>query len=341
MAKILIIRLTSLGDVIFTLPLVNTLAENNEVSYLVSEKGLGVIKDNPSIKNVHFAPLKKWRKSPFSISRYIEFFKLIKEIRQEEYDIAIDCQQMFKSLMLMLLCGAKRRITNSDARELSILAGNEFVKPKAKFRDFNYHIVERILDMARHLGIEPKEIKFPLPDTTAEVKEKVSSLLNSIDTSKKTVVIAPETTWKNKHININVWQSILQELNNKCNIIFTGINDKLYKEILADKEISHINLVGKTNLEELREIFSRADIVISPDSGSANLAWASGKPAVIELFTCTPKNRFGVYGNSEKYFAIQQETTCSPCFKKKCRNKTLQCCNIDVNKILPLLHKFI
>ncbi len=324
MAKILIVRLTSLGDVIFTLPLVNALSKENEVSYLVSEKGLDVIKNNPAIKNVHFAPLKKWRKNIFSVSRYMEFIKLIKEIRSQNYDIAIDCQQMFKSFLLMLLCVAKRRITMSDARELSILAGNEFVKPKAKFRDYSYHIVERNLDFARYLDIEPDCIKFPLPETSQTVKQKVKEFLKDVDTSKKTIVLAPETTWKNKHWEINNWSNLAEELNSKYNLIYTGLNSDLYNRIFSDKNISHINLTGKTDLEDLREVFYNSDLVITPDSGSANLAWAVGKPAVIEIFTCTPPKRFGVYGEN-KYITLSGSKSCQPCFKKRCKLKKCLC----------------
>src|SRR5574344_1589009 len=165
MKKILIIRLTSLGDVIFTLPLVNSIRDSgkfSQIGYLTSEKGLGIIKDNPSIDKMHLVPLKEWKKHPYSLKTIKSFWKMIKEIRSENYDIALDCQQMFKSLFLMAFCGAKRRITFKDARELSNLAGNEFIKPKAKFRDNSYHIVERNLDFARYLGIMP-QIKFSLP----------------------------------------------------------------------------------------------------------------------------------------------------------------------------------
>src|SRR5574344_1268703 len=216
MAKILVIRLTSLGDVIFTLPLVNTLKDaNNEVHYLVAEKGFDLIKDNPSIDKVHLCPLAEWRKSPFSLKKYIQFKKLIKELQAEKFDIALDCQQMFKSLFLFLFCGAKRRITFSDARELSILGGNEFVKPKAKFRDYNYHIVERNLDFARYLGIKQKGIKFPLPETSQDAKNKINDLTIMLDKTKPTVVISPATTWHNKHWAQNNCTKLVKSLNEK------------------------------------------------------------------------------------------------------------------------------
>lgn len=323
MKKILIIRLTSLGDVIFTLPLVSAL-EGNQIGYVVAEKGLEVIKNNPAITNLHFVPLKEWKKRPFSIKTFKEFIQIIKEIRNEKYDIALDCQQMFKSLFLFMFCGAKRRITFKDARELSILGGNEFVTPRAKFTDPNYHIVERNLDFARHLGVEQQGIKFPLPQTSNEVKSKIDELLADLDTSNPTVVISPATTWKNKHWAEANWAEVIDEIQDKCNLVFTGTSADwaLIARILGkvkNKKLKYTNLVGKTNVEELRELFSRSQLVMSPDSGSAHLAWASDNPAVVAIFTCTPSKRFGPYGESEKYFAVTSNLPCQPCFKKKCK----------------------
>ena len=349
MAKILVIRLTSLGDVIFTLPLVNTLKDaGNEIGYLVAEKGLGVIENNPSVSRVHFVPLKKWKKRPFSLKTFIEFFQIIKEIRKEKYEIAFDCQQMFKSLFLFLFCGAKRRITFKDARELSVLGGNEFVEPKAKFRDFNYHIVERNLDFARHLGLAPKEIKFSLPETSIAVKQKIDEITSHFEYGKPIVVLAPATTWENKHWNNKNWAKLAQAIDEKCNLVFTGtsVDKELIENILAqsEKSIKHFNLVGQTNLEELRELFSRSKIVVSPDSGSTHLAWASSIPAVISIFTCTPANRFGVFGNCEKYFKLQGNLPCQPCFKKKCQLKGEKnsCTNYpDAQNVIEIVNKIL
>lgn len=347
MAKILIIRLTALGDVIFTLPLVNSLS-GNEIGFVVAEKGLEVIKSNPSISRLHFVPLNEWKKRPFSIKTFIEFIKVIKEIRKEKYDIALDCQQMFKSLFIFLLCGAKRRITFKDARELSILGGNEFIKPKAKFRDYNYHIVERNLDFARYLGVEPKQIEFTLPETSPEAKNKVNDLLIALDKSKPTVVISPATTWANKHWSEQNWAELVESIDKKCNLVFTGTkaDEALINNILkrTSKYVRHTNLVGKTNIEELRELFSRSQVVISPDSGSAHLAWASSNPAVVTIFTNTPPKRFGPYGNTEKYFSVQSNLPCQPCFKKKCQLEEKQniCQNYpSANEIINIVNKLL
>lgn len=328
MSKILIIRLTSLGDVIFTIPLACTLKnseEKHEIGWLVAEKGLEVIKNNPCVDKCHFVPLKEWKKRPFSIKTFKEFLSLINELKAEKYDIVLDCQQMFKSLFLFWFCGAKRRITFKDAREFSVLGGNEFIEPKAHFRDFNYHIVERNLDFARYLGIEPKNIEFTLPETYQLSKDKINDLLMFADKDKPIVVISPATTWTNKHWHERNWAKVIDGICAKCNIVFTGTSaDEQLIERILDKtkeNLNYINLVGKTNLDELRELFTRAKVVLSPDSGSAHLAWASAKPAVITVFTCTPSKRFGPYGNDDKYFSIASNLHCQPCFKKKCKQK--------------------
>ena len=338
MAKILVIRLTSLGDVIFTLPLVNVLKQNgHQVDYMVSERGIGVIKNNPSITNVHFIPLMKWRKEGFKLK---EFANIINRVRAEKYDIALDCQQMLKSLLLFRLCGAKRRITFSDAREMSKFGGNEFITPKTHFRDYNYHIVERNLDFARFLGLEANDIKFPLPPSDKTTTAKIENLLSELDKTKKTVVIAPATTWENKYWATENWKIIVNELKKEHNIIFTGTQND--NELIKSISENGINLAGKTNLPELMETFKCADLVISPDSGSSNLAWSCGIPAVITIFTCTPAKRFGPYGNDNKYFSVQGKLSCQPCFKKKCKLKTCKCNNIPTpDEILNIANKIL
>lgn len=351
MKKILIIRLTSLGDVIFTIPLACTLKaseENVKIGWVVAEKGLGVIKNNPCVDNCHFVPLNEWKKRPFSLKSFKEFWTIIKEIRAEKYDIALDCQQMFKNLFLFWFCGAKRRITFTDAREFSILGGNEFIKPKAHFRDSNYHIVERNLDFARHLGINPEKIGFSLPETTQISKEKINDLLKHIEKSKPTVVIAPATTWGNKHWSERNWAHLIDGISEKCNIVFTGTpSDEQLVERILDKthsNLTYINLVGKTNSDELRELFTRANVVISPDSGSTHLAWASSNPAVVTIFTCTPSKRFGPYGDEKKYFSVAADLACHPCFKKKCKlkNGKNNCQNYpDADEIINIVNQLL
>ena len=316
--KILLIRLSSLGDVIFNIPLANVLKNAGyEVTWLVSEKGIQVLENNPCVDNVVFVPLYKWKKRGFSFENFKEYFSILKRIRAEKFDIAIDCQMMFKSFFWLLFCGATRRITSKHARELAFLGGNEWVDnvfyaPKCPII-FNY------LNYAKYLGITLEKIGVSLPIRSKYEIEKVDELLKDLDKTKPLVIIAPATTWVNKHWNKDNWKMVVDNICEDCNLIFTGgeADNELIEYINCGR---FLNLAGKTNILELMELFSRANIVLSPDSGSAHLAWASGKPAVVTIFTCTPKSVLAPFGSENKYIALGGEgLPCQPCFKKKCK----------------------
>ena len=341
--KVLIIRLTSLGDVIFTLPLVNSLKNNGyTVDFVTAEKGEGIIKNNPSINKYFLYPLAKWRKNKFNPKNIFEFFKLISAIRKEKYDIVIDCQQMFKNLALFLLCGGKRKLTFSDAKELSFLGGNEFIKPSHAFKDNNYHIVRRNLEFAEHLGIKVESPVFSLPELSDDVKNKVNDLLKSCEYGRPLMVLAPATTWKNKHWKNENWTELIKKLleQNKYQLVITGTkNDVDFVNSLIsglDKE-RIINLCGKTNFEELQQVLSCAEKVITLDNGTAHLAWATGKPDILSIFTCTPPLRFAPFG-SQKYKFLCGNSPCQFCFTKKCRLKNAECRNYpSVDEVLSNL----
>jgi len=325
--KALIIRLTSLGDVIFTLPLASILKKNGyEVSYLTSEKGINVIQNNPLVDKIHFCPLAKWRKNRFKLGTFLEFLSLIEELKFEKYDIAIDCQQMFKSLLLFLFCGAKRRITFKDAKELSNLGGNEFVIPTHKFKDPNYHIVNRNLEFATHLGITPETPEFSLPPTQEDTKHKVNLLLKNYDNNKKLIVLAPQTTWKYKHWQEGNWSELIQKLvkNPQYQVVLTSdrhgmdIIDRICSVLTGEEKRKIINLSGKTELSELTEILKRADLVITVDSGTAHLSWAGGHAGIISIFTCTPPLRFAPFGKNIYKF-LPEKPSCKQCFSRKCK----------------------
>ena len=98
-------------------------------------------------------------------------------------------------------------------------------------------------------------------------------------------------------------------------------DNDLITSIKGDSE-NCIDLVGKTNLEQLAQVFKSADLVVSPDSGSAHIAWAVERPYVITIFTSTAKNRTGPIG--EKCFSFDAQLPCQPCLKKKCKLKNEQ-----------------
>ena len=343
--KVLLIKLSSLGDVIFNIPLANALKEAGyEVTWLVSEKGIQIVKDNPCVDKAILVPMKEWKKRGMSLTSFFEYLDIIKQLREEKFDIAIDSQMMFKSLYFMLFCGAKRRIISKEGRELSLLGGNEWINNISYKPDSP--IVMNYLRYANYLGIEvaPEDIKVTLPDRNEKQIQKVDDLLNKSDKTKKIVVISPATTWENKHWNKDNWREVVNYLCDKVNLIFTGgsCDNQLIEYI---SQGNGLNLAGKTDILELAEIFSRADLVISPDSGSAHLAWAARNPKVMAIFTCTPKEVLGPLGSYDKYISVGGNgLSCQPCFKRKCLlkdNKNICTLSPSPQEVIEMINRLI
>ncbi len=318
--KILIVRLSALGDTIHTLPLLAALREkfpDAQTDWIVEDKAEKFVTGNPLLDNVYV--LRKKNSTPLEFFK--EFVLIIKKIRKEKYDIVMDTQQLFKSAVIMGLSSGKRKIALDGGREFSYLFANEIIKTNRKPFDINYHVVRRNLEIASYLGAETAEIKFIIPDLSNEVSPETKNVINNLDKNKKTIVIAPATTWENKHWNIQGWIDVINEFKDDCNIIITASEKE---RELTQKIVSCCpcvtDLTGKTTLADLVYIYSNVNLVVSPDSGSAHIAWAVSKPAVVTLFFATSSGRTAPFGN--KYISISADCPCSPCMKKHCKLKT-------------------
>lgn len=323
--KVLIVRLSAMGDVIFTIPLANALSSAGyEVSWLVSEKGYSLVKNNPCVDKVILAPVEKWKKSGNPIKNFFEYISILKSIRREKYDIALDTQLILKSLYWMIFCGAKRRIVAKNYREMAILGGNEVMESTRIGNE--PHAVKSYLKYAEYLGIKDgveKNICVTLPETSPQAKSKVDELLSRTDKSKPVIIAAPATTWITKHWNKDNWKELLSRLKSDNNVILSGTSND--SELLTYIDDGYINLCGKTNLEELQELLSRADLVISMDSGTTHLAWATQNPKIVSIFCSTPESLYAPLG--DKYISLSAKDVCPPCHKRKCPKGTNECTN--------------
>ncbi len=345
--KILIIRLSALGDTIHTLPLANALRKrypNIQLDWVVEDKAEKFIVNNPLINNTYIIERKKWKNNGI-IYAANEFFSIIKKIRSENYDIVIDAQQLFKSSIIMGLSKGKRKIALDGGREFSWFFANEIIKTNRKQFDINYHVVKRNLEIAKYLNCQDIETEFIIPDFNDEYSKNIINIIKNLDTSKKTILIAPATTWNNKHWTIEGWVDLIKEFKESCNIIITATEKE---QILTNRILEKvsgkniINLAGMTTLSDIVYICKNVDLVISPDSGSAHIAWSTSHPKIITLFFATSKERTAPYG--EKYFSIQSKAECSPCMKKHCKlknnkNKCIQ--EISSEEIINIVKKVL
>lgn len=343
--KILILRLSALGDTIHTLPVAHALKKtypNCEIGWVVEDKAKLFIDGNPLVDHCYVIPKKQWKQRGFSFQNISEFKSIIDNINAQNYDVVLDTQQLLKSSFLLPFLNIKRKVTLSGGREFSWLFSNEFVKSSHSLFDPNYHVVNRNLELAKYLGADVSDVRMTLKPAPDEVVSKINDLLSGLDINKKTIIISPATTWVNKHWAENHWHEVIRYFCDKVNLVFTGMDSDLplINRILGDINSSSIFvLAGKTNLIELAEVFRRGDVVISPDSGSAHIAWATQKSSIVTLFCATAEKRSAPFG--ENCYVLSPQLPCRPCLKRKCHltsDKNKCCSLVQPRELIDLLN---
>lgn len=327
--KILIIKLSSIGDVVHTLPALYALRNaypSAKIDWLVEEEPSNILIGHPLLNDVFVIKKKGWLKY------FKRTYAVAKKIRALNYDIILDFQGLLKSGIWVFLSNGKRRIGFDKSREMSYLFLNERLPPYNPDK----HAVERYLDLVKHLGIKCDSINFPIPITEKE-KKKVSGLLETGGVLEGTsfIVVNPMARWETKLWGAKKFAGLCNEMvdNLSCRVVVVGASsEKDNKEFFSLTNNRVVDLTGETTLRELAHLMSLSSVVITVDSGPMHIAAAMGVP-VVAIFGPTAPWRTGPYG--EGHTVIRKELPCSPCFSRICKDKDNICMKeIEVRDVL-------
>jgi heptosyltransferase-1 len=323
--NILIIKLSSIGDVVHTLPSLAALRKSypeSHITWVVEEASANIIEGNPHVNQVIVMRRKRWMRNISKLHHIPETLKeivsFIRYLRDRRYDIVIDFMSLIRSSIIVFLSGGVRKIGYNSMQELSGL----FVREKI-YEDMRKHAVERYFDFVRYLGVDMETREFPIVMTNEDEQRVMEHLkTHGIDEKDSFVAVSPmsfagETRlWENKNF-ADLCDRIINEL--KTKVIFTGErSDGLLEDIQSMMRMKSVNLGGQTTLRELACLYNKAAVLITPDSGPMHIAAAVGTP-VIALFGPSDPQRTGPYGTG--HTVIRRDLPCSPCFLKKCKTR--------------------
>ena len=322
--NILIVKLSAIGDVVHTLTSLTALRKrypDAHITWVVEEAASDLIMDHPHLDRVIISHRKSW----IGDLQYGRIGKALKEIRSfvrllraRPYDLVIDFHGLFKSAVIVLLSGGKRKLGYDSLQELSRFFYNEKIP-----EDMEKHAVDRYLDFARHLGARVDTPEFIIP-IHQENESRVRALLmaSGIGPNDPFVAVSPQALWETKLWSdqkfAQLSERIIQELN--MPVVFTGGEKNATEGIQSFMTLPFVDLAGRTTLRDLACLFREASLLVTTDSGPMHLAAAMGTP-VVALFGPTDPSRTGPYGKNHE--VIRMELPCSPCFLKTC--ETRQC----------------
>jgi len=313
--KILIVRLRLIGDVLMTTPSLKVLRNSfpeAKIYYLVEPPQHELLIGNPNIDELII--LKR-------DARLKDILGVIKKMRKEKFDLAIDFHGGPRASFLTLLSGAKFRVgyDYSPRRIFYHLRVERGVKGGY------IHSVLNQFNLLKALGIENNDLP-PLfmSDLQDYERERFEKILKEKGIEKKNFIVMHVSAGNQyREWGIENWKKLVEIVQkNKGNLkiaIIGSEKDLIYEEHLKFSNV--VSFIGKINLREVRELIKRSLLFVGPDSGPMHIASTTETP-IIALFGPTSPLVFGPW--KKEAIIIEGSSDCRPCNQKKC-NYNFQC----------------
>jgi lipopolysaccharide heptosyltransferase II len=315
--KILIIKFSSLGDVILSTPALRAIKEkfgpSHKISFLVSQECKDVLLGCPYIDELLVCDFKN------KDSTIKGLLGLANLLRKKNFDLVIDLQNNRKSHLLAALTLALDRY-GYDNKKFGFLLNRRIKDEKPALDPVTHQF--RILKM---LGIELNNSALELWPTTEDqrcVKEFLHTQWLSANQKLVGINMSASQRWNSKIWPLHHMVKLCEEIcRQDTRIVITGTDDDLaYAETLIKnlKNAKVINACGKTTVNQLACLIKTCSVYISSDSAPLHIAASQGVP-FIALFGPTDPLRHTP--SAKNCLVIKKDLPCSPCYKSKCKSK--------------------
>lgn len=318
-ARILVVRLSAIGDVVRTIPAVRALRESlpeTFIGWAVEDKAADILDGSPYIDTLHVLERRTWRKN---YMRPGPFRSFISDIRKSGYDAALDFHGNAKSGIVTRLSGAPTRIgfARSFCKELSHLATNRRVVPpghRINRYERNFSLVEPVV------GPAPYKLDVDIP-IRENVRAEIDDLLDEwIDPDRPFVLVHPATSRPFKMWAAKNYASVCDELANgpaQCKVLLTwGPGEKEAAGRVAELAATEPEICPMMeSLQHFAYLVSRADVYFGGDTGPMHIASTMGTP-VAAIFGSTDPVVNGPYREPNR--VLYAGLDCSPCREKVC-----------------------
>ena len=316
--RILITRLSAIGDCILTMPLLCALRDAHPdafIAWLVERGAAPLLESHPALDRLIVVE-KGWLKSLRSIRR------LRRELLDMHFDICIDPQSLTKSSAAARLSAAPRRIGFAAplGREAAPWLNTELVRPAAS------HIVERQLELLAPLGIEPTKPRFDAPRNPA-ADDAMARFIARAHLRVGFAVINCGAGWDSKIWPARRFARVARHLGERHRlpsvVVWAGERECGWAHEIAEGAAGHALVAPSTNLQELAALLRTARLFVGCDTGPLHLAAAVDTPCV-GLYGPTLPEDCGPYG--EQHIVVQKMHTPA---MRKATDAAMQAIDID------------
>ncbi len=310
--KILILKPSSLGDVVQALPVLRCLKRHlpdSQIYWWIESSLAPLLEDDPDLAGVIRFERKRWA-VPWN---WGEVWSSMQSLRGHTFDWVIDLQCLARSGAFAWLANGALTVGLDEPREFA----RGYYDLIARRPSFLTHAVDWYLGVLPLLNIPAARDFQWLPDrpvvaNTVRAKWPVDG--------SRWVVLQPGARWTNKRWPLEYFAQLVEVLgvehSNLRFAILGAASDRALGETLAHVQPDRcLDLTGRTSLREMVEWIRLSDLMVSNDTGPMHVAAALRKP-VVALFGPTEPRRTGPYGQLDR--VLQVQLPCVPCLKSRC-----------------------
>ncbi len=308
--NILIIKPSSLGDIIHTLPALSALRSafpDAKISWLIRPEFAAILENHPHIDEIIHFDRKFLGKAWFHPCAFASLISLIRRLRRGRYDAVFDFQGLFRTAFLGWLSGCKKRFGVADTREPA-----RFLYTHTLPQDTDcIHVVDYYLKIVRSAGVSVPAVEFILPRNPVAA-DSVAKLLRSEGIAPANfAVFVPSSAHRYKCWPTERFAALADRISSQfdLSIVATAAESEagVIERMKSLANVFVVNLAGRTSLTELIALMDSARLVISNDTGPGHIAAALGKPLVMLFGHSNPK-RLAPYKRSDSVVAIDPDS---------------------------------
>lgn len=323
-ARILILKPSSLGDIVHALPVLRALRlglPRAHIAWLVSSSFAPLLRHHPHLDEVLVFDRRRYGRLWRSGGALRGFAQFLSTLRKGRFDCVIDLQGLFRSAFLASASGAPLRLGFAEAREGAPLFYSHRVRAPREL-----HAVERNLRLAGALGLSTAP-EFDLA-LTADEHARASAALSErgVDAAGGFIAVLPGARWESKRwpeASFAQLNDTLQACGAPPRVLLGGGDERVMGErIVAQSQAPLANLIGCSDLRVLCALLARSAVVVTADSGPMHIAAALSRP-IVALFGPTSAVRTGPY--SQTATVLTHPQPCAPCLRRVCPLRHQNC----------------
>ncbi len=309
--KILIVKTSSLGDIIHAFPVLNYIKAkepNAEISWVVEKPFASLVEAHPLVDHAYIVETKRWRKK----RAFKEISQFKKELQKETFDVVFDLQGNLKSGLITSCAKSKTKVGfgyKTAAEWPNILFTNQRCNPPTgeNIRDDYLYLVKQFFhDFS--LSFETKTLLKLSPQEEDQLERL--SLSN-----EQKILVCPGSAWRNKQLPHATLVNFLENYSHGHFYFLWGNPEEQKEAQQLHEQFSNSTLLDKFSLPALQHLMSRMDLVVAMDSLPLHLAGTTGT-ATYAFFGPSSAEKYSPQGPQHHYF--QGNCPYGKTFEKRC-----------------------